>query len=310
MAHLSHKRDTNARRKPRAALVAGPLAVLATASAVSLGVLTTASPVSHDVISHDVIAKDAAVADISGREVVSRSDSRLDATVNTKAERKKFQRAFDANMSRTETLQAVRGADTKLWTTTLLNLWTGPGKEADKSGLLKSATHVLVTGRKAGQRVELAVDGKSRWVTAGYLAKDKPKPEKAPEAAATTRTTTAGLSNAPCPDSSTESGLTSNAVLVYRAVCHAFPQITTYGGYDAHGEHASGRAIDIMNSDVGLGNAIAAFLRAHASELHLYDVIWRQQIWTPVRASEGWRYMPSRGSTTANHYDHVHVSVY
>jgi hypothetical protein len=27
-----------------------------------------------------------------------------------------------------------------------------------------------------------------------------------------------------------------------------------------------------------------------------------------VRASEGWRYMEDRGSTTANHYDHVHVS--
>jgi len=27
-------------------------------------------------------------------------------------------------------------------------------------------------------------------------------------------------------------------------------------------------------------------------------------------AEEGWRLMPDRGSTTANHYDHVHVSVY
>ena len=28
------------------------------------------------------------------------------------------------------------------------------------------------------------------------------------------------------------------------------------------------------------------------------------------RAGEGWRWQPDRGSTTANHYDHVHVSVY
>jgi hypothetical protein len=28
------------------------------------------------------------------------------------------------------------------------------------------------------------------------------------------------------------------------------------------------------------------------------------------RSSEGWRYMSDRGSTTANHYDHVHVSVF
>jgi hypothetical protein len=28
------------------------------------------------------------------------------------------------------------------------------------------------------------------------------------------------------------------------------------------------------------------------------------------RSSEGWRWMEDRGSTTANHYDHVHVTVY
>jgi hypothetical protein len=39
-------------------------------------------------------------------------------------------------------------------------------------------------------------------------------------------------------------------------------------------------------------------------------VIWSQQIWTVDRGSEGWRYMEDRGSTTANHYDHVHVTVY
>ena len=91
----------------------------------------------------------------------------------------------------------------------------------------------------------------------------------------------------PCPDGGVESGLTDDAVYVYRSVCHAFPQITSYGGWSAHGEHSCGRAIDIMTSDVELGTAIAEFLRAHASELHLYDMIWRQHIWTPVRAGRG-----------------------
>jgi hypothetical protein len=112
----------------------------------------------------------------------------------------------------------------------------------------------------------------------------------------------------PCPDSSVESGLTSSAVYVYRSVCHAFPQITSYGGWDAHGEHSSGKAIDIMTTDKALGDQIAAFLQSHASELDLYDVIWWDQIWTPVRASEGWRDYGDHGSATANHMDHVHVS--
>jgi hypothetical protein len=112
----------------------------------------------------------------------------------------------------------------------------------------------------------------------------------------------------PCPDSSVENGLTSSAVYVYRSVCHAFPQITTYLGWDDHGEHSSGKALDIMTSDKALGDQIAAYLQEHASELNLYDVIWYDRIWTPERASEGWRDYGDHGSPTANHMDHVHVS--
>jgi len=98
-------------------------------------------------------------------------------------------------------------------------------------------------------------------------------------------------------------------VALFRSACAAFPALHTYGGYDAHGEHASGGAIDFMVSDPALGQALADWVRAHASALHVNDVIWSQRIWTPVRASEGWRSMSDRGSPTANHYDHVHVSV-
>ncbi|MCW2794093.1 MAG: hypothetical protein JWO76_3191 [Nocardioides sp.] len=282
----SHKREPNARRRPKAALVAGPVALLATASVVSLGVLAS-SPAARDLVATREASSDIA---LTRDTVVSRSDSRVAAG--------RFQRALDVQTSAAATLKAIKSAHLHRWTGTVLNLWTGPDKEAEKVGEIESAKRVLVTGRTDADREEIVLDGESRWVTAGYLSEDKPV------AAA------AGLSSSPCPDSSTESGLTANAVLVYRSVCHAFPQITSYGGWDAHGEHASGRALDIMTSDVTLGNAIAAFLQSHASELHLYDVIWRQHIWTPERAGEGWRYMPSRGSTTANHYDHVHVSTY
>ncbi|GAA2155892.1 hypothetical protein GCM10009844_43600 [Nocardioides koreensis] len=302
----SHKRDTDARRKPRAALVAGPLALLATASAVTIGVMT------QDSGSGDVLASQSATTDITRPTrdaVVSRSSSRLDAGVS----QQQLQRAFDANAARLATAQAVKQAHTKLWTTVPLNLWTTSGKDAKQVGLLDERKQVLVTGRETDGRQELVVDGKSRWVTSGYLAEDKPaKPEPKADSSTAAKPSApaapAGLSTAPCPDGSVESGLTSEAVMVYRAVCHAFPQITTYGGYDAHGEHASGRAIDIMTSDQALGDQIAAFLQSHASELDLYDVIWWDQIWTPARASEGWRDYGDHGSPTANHMDHVHVS--
>ena len=295
MADHRHKRDTDARRKPRAALVAGPLAVLATASVVTVGVLTGSS-------GSTLVAQDtSAAADLGGvthdsrdsRRVVSRSGSRLGSGIAAD----RLQAAADRNADViAATQRAVRGAHVKLWTTTVLNLWTTASEDATQVGELDSGKKVLVTGRKSGGRTEVVVDGESRWVTSGYLSEDKPV------AAA------AGLSMAPCPDPGVESGLVPDAVYVYRSVCHAFPQITSYGGWDAHGEHSSGKAIDIMTSDKALGDQIASFLQSHASELNLYDVIWWDQIWTPVRASEGWRSYGDHGSATANHMDHVHVS--
>ena len=92
-------------------------------------------------------------------------------------------------------------------------------------------------------------------------------------------------------------------------MCNAFPALSSLRRLRGHGEHVSGRAIDFMVSDSGLGQAVADWARAHAAELNLYDVIWSQHIWTPQRSSEGWRSMSDRGSSTANHYDHVHISV-
>ena len=285
MAEHRHKRETTARRKPRAALVAGPLAVMATISAVTLGVVA-ADPDARDLVAQDTSAD--LSAGLLARDTVSRSQSRVEA--------KELQKAFDRNAEATATALAVKRADTKLWTTAPLNLWTDSGKDAEQRGEIEAGKAVLVTGRKADGRVEIVVDGEARWVTEGYLSEDKPL------------TAAAGLSMEPCPDPGVESGLTDDAVYVYRSVCHAFPQITSYGGWDGHGEHSSGKAIDIMTSDEALGNAIAAFLLEHAGELNLYDIIWRGQIWTSVRSGEGWRSYGDHGSATANHYDHVHVA--
>ncbi len=188
------------------------------------------------------------------------------------------------------------------WTTADLDLRTAPKKTAPVKGELKALTKVAVTGVHVNGFAQVKVKGRIYWVTNDYLAVTKP----------TTPATSAALPIAgkPCPGTSgVESGLTPAAIRVYRAVCNNFPQITSYGGYDPHGEHSSGRAIDIVTSDVALGTAIAEFLRANARELGLYNVIWRQRIFTVQRASEGWRLMADRGSSTANHYGHVHVSV-
>ncbi len=189
------------------------------------------------------------------------------------------------------------------WTTTRLNVRSRPGESAKLLTVLDARVRVLVTGRVRGQWAEIARKDRTVWVLKTYLARTKPK------ATAATATPT-GVSGRPCPDgSSVESGLQPNTVKLYRAVCAAFPAVSSWGGRSGSGDHGAGRALDIMCTG-SLGDSIAQYVRSHASSFGVSEVIWKQRIWSVQRSSEGWRPMEDRGSTTANHYDHVHVSVY
>ncbi|TQL67766.1 hypothetical protein FB381_1648 [Nocardioides albertanoniae] len=195
-----------------------------------------------------------------------------------------------------------------------VTVYAASGKRAKELGTLELGRAVYYTGRDESSRQEIVLEGSPVWIADGYLGKTKPepKPEPAPTPSPSpSGDAPAGLDFSACGDSSVESGLVPDAVNLYRAVCNAFPAVasgTTYG-YDPHGEHISGEALDFMTDDKDLGDAIAAFVQEHAAALNIYDIIWYQQIWTPVRSSEGWRPMEDRGDPTANHYDHVHVAV-
>lgn len=108
------------------------------------------------------------------------------------------------------------------------------------------------------------------------------------------------------------SGLSGNAAKVAKAVNANFPQITSIGGLRSGAsaqDHGTGHAVDLMTANKATGDQIAAYMKEHASELGIKYVIWRQHIWSVQRADEDWRPMADRGSATANHFDHVHVSV-
>jgi hypothetical protein len=272
-------------------MIAAGLAVAATVPAVGLGVLAAGPAAAPAVV--------AVPPPVTARLDPSRTDAAPVSRTFDRAATREFEQGMVAQRA---TARAVAHAHVEKWTTVDLNLWSSAAQAAQQVGLMKAATHVLVTGRTRDGRVELVVHGQSRWVTAGYLADTKPD-------LSTASTAAAGLSMSPCPDGSVEYRLTSAAIYVYRSVCHAFPQITSYGGWAARGEHASGKALDIMTTDKALGDQIAAFLQSHAAQLNLFDVIWWDRIWTPVRAAEGWRAYGNHGSPTANHMDHVHVSV-
>jgi hypothetical protein len=199
--------------------------------------------------------------------------------------------------------------------TTAVNVRLKPSEKSRLVGTLKWAEKVAVSGKTQGEWAEIVVDKQGLWVHRAYLANKKPKPEPEPEEEATeeaAEVVPTGLSTAPCASGSdVESGLVANAVAVHRAVCGAFPSITSYGGVRSgdSGEHGTGNALDVMISG-DAGWEVAEFVRANAGDLGVSEVIYAQKIWTVERGSEGWRYMEDRGSTTANHYDHVHVSVY
>ena len=233
-----------------------------------------------------------------------------------------------------------------MFATAPLNVRTDPSESSKLLDVLDWSDKIAVTGNRHGEWTEVVIGGRSRWVHSAYLAEKNPKHDASTETSATAAgapaaqpstppdarpakpeaagSTAAGtdsasapassvLSTAPCATGSdVESGLVANGVTVHRAVCAAFPTITTYGGLrpgDA-GDHGTGHALDIMIPDSSTGDQIAAWVRDHATELGVSEVIWSQHIWTVQRSSEGWRLMEDRGSATANHYDHVHVTVY
>lgn len=82
------------------------------------------------------------------------------------------------------------------------------------------------------------------------------------------------------------------------------------------GDHGKGKACDFIVAKPGKvatgskrkhGDSTAGYAKTFRDVKH---VIWRQRIWKRSEANKGWQKMRDRGGPTANHYDHVHVSVY
>jgi uncharacterized protein YraI len=188
--------------------------------------------------------------------------------------------------------------------TTDVNVRSGPATDADRIGSLEALSRVGVTGRTTSGWTQVVTDGRAGWVKSTYLSETKPEPRPAD--------VPPGVSNAPCPiDAYLEPNLKPNARTVYRAVCAAFRDtVSSFGGYRAgdDGDHGTGRAVDIMVSG-DPGWDIVRYVQTHARDLGVTYVIYQQQMWFAGDPAGQWKKMEDRGSKTANHFDHVHVSV-
>jgi hypothetical protein len=84
-------------------------------------------------------------------------------------------------------------------------------------------------------------------------------------------------------------GLCPNASALAWYIMNNYPGVSSIGGVrsDPLPDHPSGHAIDIMVSDMGLGDTIAADVRGQSGRFGVKYVLWR----------------------VADHFNHVHVTV-
>ncbi|SDB80735.1 Uncharacterized conserved protein YgiM, contains N-terminal SH3 domain, DUF1202 family [Raineyella antarctica] len=198
-----------------------------------------------------------------------------------------------------------------MYATASVNVRTGPATSYAVVTTLERSQQIGVTGRTSNGWSEVVWQGAQRWVSSQYLTSSQPAPSTVVEPISNSSFLASALVG------SVGLGTTVPAITpIVNTVESRWPVVGPYYGtrIEPGSDHNDGRAVDMMipnwsTTNKPTGDAIAAYLQANAQQYDVSYIIWRQHIWSVARASEGWRPMADRGSYTANHYDHVHVSV-
>ncbi|MDN5996799.1 SH3 domain-containing protein [Acidipropionibacterium jensenii] len=186
-------------------------------------------------------------------------------------------------------------------------------------GVLPRGGHVGTRGASVNGWTPVNYQGTNAWISSDYLSRTKPATStgsngSSGSGSSGSSTPTSSWAALTANGSSGLSGLRPSAKGIVNRTITAFPQIRTIYGIraDSMADHPSGHAVDLMlprgSRDAGLGQQIAAYFRAHAQELGVQYIMYNKQIWNISRDSEGWRAVADRGSETANHMDHVHIT--
>ncbi len=132
-----------------------------------------------------------------------------------------------------------------------------------------------------------------------------PAPAPAPALVVVPAAIPADLTGTPTPTSTDYSAWAPHVRPVVAEVVQTFgvPTVYTRPGHSPTQELAA----DFMVYDnLAMGDAVAQFVIDNAARLNVDYVIWQQRIF--MIGGSSWTPMEDRGSPTANHMDHVHVS--
>ena len=155
---------------------------------------------------------------------------------------------------------------------------------------------------RIGQR--LVVDGPSPASVSRRAPERASRAERPPRQVAAAPTV--APSGRPTPSSSSYSMWDRHVRPVVAEVTGRFgvSTVVTRAGHSP----TQGRAADFMvYSDRAEGDAVAQYVIDNAARFRVDYVIWRQRVAGPW-TGWAWRAMGDRGSPTANHMDHPHVS--
>lgn len=212
----------------------------------------------------------------------------------------------------TTTAPSAAASASRMFATETVNVRAQANASSERIGSVDKGDSVNATGEKSNGFTQISLEGRTGWVTSEFLSRTAPTAAASRAGGSSSSSSAAAAAPAPAYNGpcNVARGVTPRAAALNRALCAQFPFVTSYGGLRPgdSGAHGSGRALDVMISG-SRGDTIANWARANAGRYGITEVIWSQRIWTTQRAGEGWRGMSDRGSATANHYDHVHITV-
>lgn len=185
-----------------------------------------------------------------------------------------------------------------------LNVRATSAPDGPVVGTVTRGTKLATTGVTEGDRTQVIHLGVARWVYTPFVSSAAP----AAQLSIPSRVTTSGIAQ-----------LKPNAKKVVQYVLDNYPKIRTIYGWRASSayssDHPNGRAVDIMIPNwsdpemADYGWQIARYFATNPGPYKVKYVIYRQSTFNVAYPSRGWRPMEDRGGVTANHYDHVHVSI-